>query len=101
MKISFVQSGGIAGLTSGCEIDTTSLPSAEAAEIESLVKRSGVLKSKFTLLRVAACDILGYSISVESSELTYHVGFDDLTIPEGGRPLLNYLKSRARPQSAR
>jgi len=92
MKISFYQSGGVAGLTFGCEIDTRSLPGAEAAEIENLVKISGVLKRKLTLSRIVACDIFSYRISVKSSELTYHATFDDFTIPEGGRPLVDYLK---------
>ena len=103
MKIRFGQSGGFAGLTQSCEIDTKALPGAEAAEIENLVKTSGVLTvkipfwRKITLSRrIAACDIFGYSISVESREITYHVKFDDFTIPEGSRPLLNYLKKHAR-----
>ncbi len=97
MKITFRQSGGFAGLALGCEIDTRVLPADEAAEIEKLVKACGVLKSKFTLFRIAACDIFGYSISVESSDISYRVGFSDLTIPEGAHPLLNYLKRHARP----
>lgn len=67
MKIRFCQSGGLAGLIHRCEIDTKALPRAEAAEIENLVKMTGVLKSKFRLSRIVACDILGYSIAVESS----------------------------------
>ena len=109
MKIKFSQSGGVAGLNLSSEIDTEALPEAEAAEIENLVKVGGVLKSKrieigsllkfkITLSRILACDIIGYSISVESSEITYHASFDDVTIPEGGRPLLDYLKHRARPE---
>lgn len=100
MKIKFCQSGGIAGRTFRCEIDTKALPPAEAAEIENLVRITGVLKSRFTLSKIVACDIFGYSISVESNELTYHVGFNDLTVPEGSRPLLNCLKKYARRQPA-
>ncbi len=94
MKIKFRQSGGVAGVTSSCEIDTQALPAAEAAEIENLVIICGVLKSKIRLSGIVACDIFGYSISVESKEITYHVSFDDFTIPEGGRPSLDYLKKQ-------
>jgi hypothetical protein len=97
MKIKFHQSGGIAGLTLSCEIDTQSLPRAEAMEIENLVRIGGVLKRKITLARIRGCDFLGYSISVERREITYQVSFDDFTIPEGSRPLLDYLKKNARP----
>jgi hypothetical protein len=109
MKIRFRQSGGVAHLTLSCEIDTHALPQTEAAEIENLVKISGVLKPKkieigsflkckFALSRIVACDIFGYSISVESSEVSYRVAFDDFTIPKRGRLLLDYLKKHARPQ---
>jgi hypothetical protein len=109
MKIRFHQFGGVAGLNLGCEIDTRALPGAEAAEIENLVKIGGVLKRKrvevggvakykIKLSKIAARDIFSYSISVESREITYHVAFDDLTIPELSRPLLDYLKKHARPQ---
>jgi hypothetical protein len=96
MKIKFSQSGGITGLSLSCEINTRTLPRAEAAEIEGLVKTGGVLKRKRKLLGMRACDIFGYSISVESSEISYRVRFNDLTIPEGGRPLLDYLRKSAR-----
>jgi hypothetical protein len=109
MKIEFYQSGGITGLHLSCEVDTRALPKAEAAEIESLVRKCGVLNHKrisllgslmprFRLPTGVACDILGYSITVHNNEVNYHVSFDDLTIPEGGRPLLNYLKKHARPR---
>jgi hypothetical protein len=97
MNIKFYQSGGLAGLTLSCEIDTRSLPQAEAAKIENLVRICGVLKRKIKLSRIRACDSFGYSISVESNEISYRVSFDDFTIPEGSLPLLNYLKKHARP----
>jgi hypothetical protein len=106
MKIEFRQSGGFDGLVRRCDIDTETLPAIEAAEIEDLVKNTGVLKSKSILSRIVAfkpvggCDTLHYRISVKSSEVTYRISFDDFTIPEEGRPLLEYLKKRARPQRA-
>jgi hypothetical protein len=97
MKIRFSQSGGFAGLNLSCEIDTRALPGAEAAEIENLVRIAGVLKSKFALSRIVARDLFYYSISVKSSGISYHVEFNDLTIPEGARPLLDYLRNHAQP----
>ena len=109
MKIMFHQSGGFAGLTQSCEIDTRSLPGSEAAEIEDLFRIGGALKPKrfdiigflkSTIARstTGACDTFDYSISVESNEANYHVAFNDLTIPKGSHHLLDYLKSQARPQ---
>jgi hypothetical protein len=97
MKIRFSQSGGFAGLSRSCEIDTRALPADAGAEIENLVKIAGVLKSKFALSGIVARDLFYYSISVKSRGISYHVKFNDLTVPEGAGPLLNYLKNHARP----
>jgi hypothetical protein len=105
MKIRFRQSGGFAGLIHSCSIDTGELSLAQAAEIENLVKTSGVLAAKIPFWRkivswqrIVARDLFYYSISIESSEGTYRVEFDDSNVPEGSRPLLKYLKNHARPQ---
>ena len=39
MQIGFQRSGGFAGLTMGCEVDTERLPPAEAQDIERLVEK--------------------------------------------------------------
>jgi hypothetical protein len=105
MKISFRQSGGFAGLIHSCSIDTGKLSLAQAAEIENLVKTSGVLAAKIPFWRkianwqrIVARDLFYYSISIESSAGTYNLAFDDSSIPEGSRPLLNFLKNHAQPQ---
>ena len=98
MRICFSESADLAGLDRSCELDTSKLPVEEAADIEALVKRAGVLKSGFTFYKLvipAAHDIMGYRISVSSDEISYRVGFDDLSVPESARPLLNNLKLRA------
>ena len=109
MKINFHQSGGFDGLTRKCEIDTQTLPRPEAAEIELLVRGSDILKHKVRLFRrlanyllhdykLVGCDILYYSVSVESGEDYYSINFHDLNIPNGFRPLLNYLRKHAQPE---
>lgn len=90
-------------MSESCEVDTQSLPRTQAAEVENLVETSGILSAKIPYWRkffinrlIVACDLLSYSISIESSKGTYKVAFDDSTIPEGSRPLLNYLKNHVR-----
>jgi hypothetical protein len=103
MKIRFSQSGGLTGLIQSFEIDTKALSRSETAEIESLVETSGILTAKIPYWRklvnrqLVACDLFFYSISIESGKAANQLKFDDSTIPEGSRPLLNYLKNRARP----
>ncbi len=105
MKIRFRQTGGFANLIQSCEIDTRALSLAQSAEIEDLVRTSGILTVKIPFWRkitswqrIVARDLFYYSISIESSEGAYHLAFDDASIPEGSRPLLNYLKNRVRSQ---
>jgi hypothetical protein len=98
MKIKWLQSGGIAGLNMGCEIETLALPPEEAAEVEKLVKDCGVLKSRNRFFRPMGHDLCAYSISVEGSEISYSVSFDDLTVPEGAGSLMGYLMKRSRPR---
>ncbi|AFM26433.1 protealysin inhibitor emfourin [Desulfomonile tiedjei] len=105
MKIRFRQTGGFANLIQSCEIDTKTLSPARAAEIENLVRNSGILTVKIPFWRkvarwqrIVACDLFYYSISIESSEVTFSLAFDDSSIPDGSRPLLNYLKNRVRSQ---
>lgn len=96
MKIKFRQSGGYAGLRMGCELDTNVLSIDEAAQLESLVKTSGILKAKSDRSENTA-DLINYEITIETKEGTHQVTFDDLTLPESVVPLLDYLQSHAKP----
>ena len=97
MKITFSQSGGFAGLVRGYEVDTHALPRDEAAEIETLVKNSGILRAQGGHSEVGR-DLFGYRITIETDECTRRVEFDDSTIPDGARPLLDLLTKRAGPR---
>lgn len=98
MKIKFRQSGGYAGLRMGCELDTNLnlLTTDEAAQLESLVKTSGILQSKSHRSENTA-DLINYEITIETKEGTHQFTFDDLTLPESVVPLLDYLQSHAKP----
>jgi hypothetical protein len=98
MKVTFRQSGGYAGLIKGCEFNTDLLPTDEATTLQSLVEQSGILQAKGGQTPNAR-DLLNYRITVETSEGVHSVSFDDLSIPEGAAPLLEYLQSQAKPQS--
>ncbi|WP_199338138.1 protealysin inhibitor emfourin [Nostoc sp. FACHB-133] len=98
MKVKFVQSGGYAGLRRGCEVDTNLLPSNEAAKLKSLVEQSGILQKAKSNHAPHARDLFNYNITVETAEGEQcNVSFDDLSLPEGIQPLLNYLQSCAYP----
>jgi hypothetical protein len=96
MKIKFRQSGGYAGLRMGCDLDTKSLSSDEATQLESLVNTSGILQANSGRSENAA-DLISYEIAIETNQGTHQVTFDDLTLPENVLPLLEYLQSQAKP----
>jgi hypothetical protein len=96
MKIRFRQSGGYAGLRIGCDLDTKSLSSEEATQLESLVNTSGVLQANSGRSGNAA-DLISYEIEIETNQGTHQIAFDDLTLPENILPLLEYLQSQAKP----
>jgi hypothetical protein len=98
MKVTFRQSGGYTGLIKGCEIDTDLLPSDEAIRLQSLVERSGILKAEGGQTPNAR-DLFDYEIIVEIGKDIYHVSFDSSATPKNVMPLLEYLKSRAKPRS--
>ncbi len=109
MKVSFLQSGGFAGVTKGCVVDSTLLEPKAATEIEKLVHDSG-LKVSGTFLSGTARDLSQYDIVVERDgqpgegmvqrpdSAAIRVVFDDTTVPAPARALLSYLKQRARPR---
>ncbi|GET37419.1 protealysin inhibitor emfourin [Microseira wollei] len=96
MKVTFRQSGGYAGLRMGCEFDTDSLPADEAARLGSLVEQSGIMQAQ-SGSNPTARDLLNYDLTVETSEGSHHVSFDDMTVPQGVAPLLEYLQERSHP----
>lgn len=96
MKVRFVQTGGYAGLIKGYEADTSTLPSAEAAELERLVRESGISESGESLSDKAR-DLQQYELSIESKASKVAVTLDDASVPQSAKPLIAYLKKRSRP----
>lgn len=97
MRISFTQSGGFAGLVSGCRIDTAVLAATERETLEQLVAAAG-LEASCECLSDACRDGRTYEITIERQALEVRAVFDDASLPEAVRPLVGYLRRHARPQ---
>ena len=97
VRVTFVQSGGVVGAPRRCELDTARLPRDEARELESLVTDSQLLASG-DHRSPAGRDLRLYEIRVETGAETVSVTFDDLTLPERARPLVGFLRRKARPR---
>lgn len=96
MKVRFVQAGGYAGLIKGWEVDSATLSSDEAGELERLVRDSGISESGETL-SAAGRDLQQYELSIEDRTLKVSVTLDDSSVPQSAKPLIAYLKKRSRP----
>jgi hypothetical protein len=94
MKVSFRQSGGFAGLMLGCDLDTESLAAAEAEELLRLVRQAALENGTKTSSRGA--DLTRYEIVLTDNGRTIKVVFDDTTILDNARPLVEFLSRRSR-----
>jgi len=98
MKITFVQSGGFAGMLKGCTIDATDLAPDERQELESLIATSGLTES-LERFSPTGRDLRQYEIVIEQDAAVQRIACDDRSVPEAARPLVAFLAARARPQS--
>jgi len=98
MRITFLQSGGFAGMIKGCEIIATDLAPGERHELESLVAGSGLTES-FEQFSATGRDLRQYEIVIERDAAVQRICCDDRSVPEAARPLVAFLSARARPQS--
>ncbi len=95
MKIRFRQTGGFGGLVLGCELDTSTLPPAEAQDLTRLIKKANLEKIRAKPNQKAR-DLQNYEIAVESNEINAKVSLDDMSIEANLEPLLQFLRRRAR-----
>jgi hypothetical protein len=96
MKVRLVQSGGIVGIVRECEVNSASLTQEAAEELLRLVRGSGIQASG-AFLSDAARDLQQYEITIEDEHGTLSVIFDDASLPPAAKPMLGFLKKRARP----
>jgi hypothetical protein len=95
VKVSFRQVGGFAPTFLGCELDTAALSTGDAAELERLVRDSGVRGLRDVRLPGAA-DVPTVSIEIADGAGTHAVSFHLPAVPEAVRPLLAFLLARSR-----
>jgi len=94
MKVRFRQTGGFGGLVLGCDLDTSTLPPAEARELARLIKQANLEKTQ-TRRSDKARDLQQYEIAVDD-EITAQASFDDMSVDANVEPLLDFLRERAR-----
>ena len=92
MRIHFERSGGFAGLRLQHELDTASLPPAEADEVARMVDSARFFELPQAIRATQpGADRFLYKLSVDSGTQKHSVEVDDAATPENLRPLLKWL----------
>ena len=79
----------------GSDLDTSTLPAADAQELTRLIKQAN-LENIQTKRNDKARDLQNYEIVVESDAPTAKASFDDMNVDANLEPLLEFLRKRAR-----
>jgi len=95
MKVHFSQTGGFAGISIKCELDTDRMSAAEAAQLRALLALSGVELAQRKPRFGKAFDLFSYAITVDDNGKSYRAKFDDLSLPAKARPLVEFLRTKS------
>jgi hypothetical protein len=94
--VRFRQTGGFAGLSRGCELDTAELPRADAAELERLLAATDL--AAVAPARARGADRQQYEVVVERRGAPpVEARFDDGALTDELAALVTFLRKRAKP----
>jgi hypothetical protein len=97
MKIYFEQSGGFTGIEKNILINSNSLDTEEASELQGLLDNANFfdLPSE-PAAPLHGADYLEYKITIETNDNKKHsIKITDLTMPPNVGPLIRYLRRKA------
>ena len=96
MKVRFQQTGGFAGLSRGCELDSGELSRKDAAELERLVAAAALDTVRPSRSRGA--DRQQYDLVVQrEGAAPLEVRFDDGALSDELARLVAFLRARSKP----
>jgi hypothetical protein len=93
MRIKFTRTGGFVPMLTVCELETTEMPPLEARHLEALIYASGILQMSDTRTK-GARDVALFTFEIQGGR-SHKVIFDQLSVPDGVKPLLAFLQQRA------
>lgn len=95
-SFTYHQTGGFAGISRGYSIKLADLEKAEAEKLSSLIESSGLLKLKEERKTTpGAADMFFYEFSASNGG-EHKATFDDGSLPESFRPLLEFVREKAK-----
>lgn len=95
MKLYFRKSGGFAPIFQGCQFDTTANRNEDSQELEALVAAGKILNQTSKKVPQAR-DVFYYTFDLELDGKTNSVTFDQLSVPDEVKPLLEFCLARAK-----
>ena len=94
--IRFRQSGGFAAVNRTARVRVGDLNGREQRRFEDAIRRSGIMRSNSVRdLNPRAADVFVYEIKISDRRGSHDVVFDDTTLPQSYRPLINLLAQKA------
>jgi hypothetical protein len=98
MKIYFEQSGGLAGTLIAVTLDTNSLPAEDVNRIQNIVDNTKFfdLPPKSPPPKPGAADYFQYKITIETEQQKHTVETTDVTMQSELKPLIAYLRGKAK-----
>lgn len=91
MKLYFRRSGGFAPIFQGCNFDTEANPDPI---LDGMVQASGIM-SETNKKVPQARDVYYYTFEIELNGQKHKVTFDQLSVPEKVKPLLEFCQKHA------
>jgi hypothetical protein len=96
MKINFERTGGFTNMRLAIDIDVDRLPEEDADSLEKLVDEADFFHLDISVPEYGIADGFQYNLSIERGEEHRSLQFDDGSLTENLRPLVNDLSLRAR-----
>jgi hypothetical protein len=97
MRVRFRQSGGFAGTSRGCELDSSTLPAADSAELERLMRGARLEQLPSCRPRSSVPDLRVYEIVMTDDARELRASFTDSDLEEPLAALVRFLQARSAP----
>ncbi|WP_218081839.1 protealysin inhibitor emfourin [Anthocerotibacter panamensis] len=98
MQISFVRTGGFAGLRQTAQVDVTTLPPDQARQVRAWLAAADFFHLPQTLTAPhPQPDRFQYQITIETDTERHTVRTSEETMPKSLRPLVDWLTAQTRP----
>jgi hypothetical protein len=94
-QVRFRQSGGFANLVRGCDVAAEDLVAAHRHALERLADGAGATASRTQ--SPSARDQVMYELELDTGAGVRRFEFDELSVPDGLGPIVEWLQQRSRP----